>query len=107
MFRKITIALLASTLIATPVLAQSTVPAPKAPASQPVKATAATTVKTTASAVKPGFMQVGKVSKVKKHKVKKLKIAKHVKMTKHVKHAPKIKHPVHATTKPVMPSPHN
>ena len=105
MFRKITIALLASTLIAAPVLAQSTMSAAPAPVSQPVKSTA---VKTNAHTAKTIFAKahvkahkVTKISKVKKHKVKKVKVAKHV------NHVVVAKHRSHANAKTSTPSHQN
>jgi len=101
MFRKITIALLAGTLLAGPVLAQSTMSTARAPATQPAKVVA---VKTTVITAKPIFAKAHKatnVSKVKKHKVKKVKVAKHV------KHMTVVKHRIHASAKPATPSHHN
>ena len=101
MFKNLTVALLATTLLAGPVLAQSTMSAAPAPATQPVKAPA---VKTTVTTAKPIFAKAHKatkVSKVKKHKVKKLKVAKHV------KHMTVAKHRNHANVKSTTPSLHN
>ena len=101
MFRKITVALLASTLIAAPVFAQSTVPSARAPATQAIKIPV---TKTTIKSAKPVFAKahiVHKVAKVKKHKVKKLKV------TKHAKHMPVAKHVIHVTAKPATPTHHN
>ena len=67
MFSKITIALLASTLIAAPVLAQSTMSVSRAPATQVVKIPV---MKTTVNSTKPVFAKAHtahKVVKVKKH----------------------------------------
>ncbi len=99
MFKKLTIALLATTLLAGPVLAQSTM-AP-APATQPAKTVA---VKTTGHTAKPIFAKAHKatkISKVKKHKVKKIKVAKHV------KHMAVSKHRIHVSGKPATPSHQN
>lgn len=101
MFRKITIALLAGTLLAGPVLAQSTMSTARAPATQPVKTV---TIKATGHTAKPIFAKahkVTKISKVKKHKVKKVKVAKHV------KHLTVAKHRLHVSSKPATPSHHN
>ena len=105
MFRKITVALLATTLFAAPVLAQSTMSTASAPVSQPVKTP---TAKTTVNTAKPIFAKahvkahkVTKISKVKKHKVKKVKVAKHV------KHMVVVKHHMHANAKPSTPSHQN
>ena len=98
MFRKITVALLATTLLATPVFAQSSISAARAPATQPAKVPV---MKTTINTAKPVFAKahkIHKVVKVKKHKVKKLKVAKHMPVAKHV---------VHVTAKPATPSHHN
>jgi len=93
MFKKITIALIASALMGTPVFAQSTMRTQNgAPAT-------AVTINHAKPAVKTHTV------KVKKHKVKKVKIARHVK---HAKHAVIVKHGKHvATTKPTMPTRHN
>ena len=101
MFRKLTIALLATTLLAAPVLAQSTMGTAGAPATQPAKTVA---VKTTAHTAKPIFAKAHKatkISKVKKHKVKKIKVAKHV------KHMTVSKHRIHMSAKPAAPSHQN
>jgi hypothetical protein len=101
MFRKLTIALLATTLLASPVLAQSTMATAPAPATQPAKIVA---VKTTGHTAKPIFAKAHKatkISKVKKHKVKKVKVAKHV------KHMTVSKHRVHVSAKPATPSHQN
>jgi hypothetical protein len=92
MFSKIAIALLATTMLAAPVLAQGTKPAAStapAAATQPaVKTPAANTVTTpTAKAADPA---VKKVIKVKRHKVKQDKAA---------MHAPANKSVMHVTTK--------
>jgi hypothetical protein len=107
MFKKITLALLASTLLAVSVLAQNTNSAARVPASHP-----ATTVKPTISA--PANVKIAKVTKVKKHKVKKHKIAKHhTRHIKHVKHVKPINHPgaskrvFNAASKQSMPSHNN
>jgi hypothetical protein len=92
MFRKITVALLATTLIAAPVFAQSTMSTARAPATQAV------------NTAKPVFAKAHathKVVKVKKHKVKKIKVAKHAKRMHVAKHA------VHAAAKPATPTHHN
>ena len=92
MFRKLTVALLATTLFVGPVLAQSTMATAPAPATQPAKTPA---VKTTVTTAKPIFAKAhkaAKISKVKKHKVKKIKIAKQRN---------------HVNVKPAMPSLHN
>ena len=93
MFKKITIALLASSLLSAPVFAQSTMRAQSgAPAT-------AITIKHAKSASTKAH-----VVKVKKHKAKKIKIAKH----KHAKHVVIAKHSKHiATTKPTTPAHHN
>lgn len=87
MFKKLTIALIASTLLAAPALAQTPMTSPRAPA---------TAVKV--DATKPVFAKAhkAKVGKVKKHKVKKLKITKHAKHSKHF-----------AVAKPATPAHHN
>ena len=94
MFKKLTIALIASSLLAAPVFAQSTV---RTQNGAPATAVAITHVKPAAAKVH--------VVKVKKHKVKKVKIAKHVKLAKHVVVAKPAKHV--ATAKPTMPARHN
>jgi hypothetical protein len=101
MFRKITIALLASTLIAVPVFAQSTMSTARAPATQPAKIFV---VKTTTNTNKPVFAKahaVHKVAKVMKHKVKKINVAKHA------KHMTVKKHVIHLSAKPATPAHHN
>lgn len=104
MFKKITIALLASTLIGAPAFAKNTILGSQA--TQPA-------AKSTINMTSPAKVKIAKVSKVKKHKAKKIKVAKHaihakhVKHVKHVKHAPAGKHIVHATTKQTMPSHNN
>jgi hypothetical protein len=92
MFSKIAIALLATTMIAAPVLAQGTKPAAStAPvaATQPVAKTPAVNPTTTPT-VKADDPAVKKVIKVKRHKVKRDKAA---------MHAPANKSALHATTK--------
>lgn len=98
MLRKFTIALLATAILASPVIAQSTVGTARAPLSHPAKIIA---VKTTGHAAKPVFAKGHKVTKVKKHKVKKVKVAKHV------KHMTVSKHRIHLSAKPAAPSHHN
>ena len=94
MFRKLTVALIASALLAAPVLAQTTMPSTRAPA---------TAVKITHA--KPVFAKAHKVTKIKKHKAKKVKAAKH---TKHVKHMPIAKHGKHfVTSRPATHTHHN
>ena len=99
MLSKIVVALLATSMIAAPVLAQSTMPSPRAPASQPAKIPAATP---TVNATKPA---IAKVIKVKRHKVKRVKIAKHATPVRHFK-APKHmtvgNSKLHATSKPAV-----
>lgn len=95
MFKKITVALIASTLFAAPIYAQSTMRSQNGAPATVGKITTA----------KPVFAKAQKTVKVKKHKVKKVKIGKHVK---HVKHVSVAKHGKHfATTKPTMPAHHN
>jgi hypothetical protein len=106
MFRKITVALLATALLATPVFAQSTMSSGRAPATQPAKNFA---VKTTGHTAKPIFAKAhnskahkaATISKVKKHKVKKVKVAKHV------KHMTVAKHRIHVSANHATPSHHN
>ena len=103
MFRKITVALLATTLFAAPVLAQSTMVAPRAPVTQPVKGPA---VKTSAITAKPAFAKANKtvkITKVKKHQVKKHAVKKH----KVVKHSKVTSTGKHITGKSSTPSHHN
>lgn len=101
MFKKTIIALLATTLFAGPVLAQSTLSGTRAPTTQPVK-----TVKIV-KVSKSAKVTTVKVIKVKKHKVHKTKIAKPAKHAKHFKHAPAGKRIFHVTTKHTMPSHNN
>jgi hypothetical protein len=104
MFRKLTIALLATTLLAAPVLAQSTMGTAGAPATQPAKIVAVKTTAHTAPIFAKAHVKthkVTKISKVKKHKVKKVKVAKHV------KHMTVSKHRIHMSAKPAAPSHQN
>jgi hypothetical protein len=101
MFKAIIIALLATTLFAGPVLAQSTLSGTRALATQPVK-----TVKIVKVA-KPAKVKTVKVIKVKKHKVHKTKITKPGKHANHFRHAPAGKRIFHVTTKHTMPSHNN
>jgi len=103
MFSKITVALLAVTLLAVPAMAQSTMVSPRAPATQPVKIPA---LKSHAAMARVHDAHAIKVVKVKKHKHKKLKVAKHAVHGKHVVHA---KHLTFKRTeaKPLTPSHQN
>jgi hypothetical protein len=99
MFRNLTIALLATTLLAAPVLAQTTSLTARGPATQPVKIPMIKPTATTTA--EPVAAKLHKIVRIKKHNVKKVKVAKHV------KHSQGAKHRIHFSGKPAMPSHQN